>query len=338
MNKNIIRICALMMVFSLISLAFTACGGKQYEQIGETPVPTTQKPDHVIVGDEDVPEYNPLSGEKMDANAIKQYVAVMIDGESEITGLSSPDLIFEGITEGNKPEMMWVYADLSKMPVIGSVAKASHNLVEIAGGMGAVLVHNGATSRGAYAIEQLEMPCIDAEKEFSAFTNSENGVNTNGNLIKSIIESKGYNKIATVISKKPFNVISGKDLDASGNQAGGCKTVKVFYNTEAYQYFEYNEETDKYVNEQGLEVDNVIVMYCNYEAYDGGQDWMLENGGGLWISDGTGKQISWTKNGANNSLSFSNKETGVKLVVNEGTTFVCVIPTANRAMTKITTK
>lgn len=317
----------MIMVFSLISLTLTACGGTQYEQIGETPVPTTQKPDYVILEDEHIKSYNPLSGKEMaEKETADKFVAVMIDGESEINGLSSPDVIFEGLTDGTTPDMMWIYADLSQMTNIGTVGKASHDFVEISSGMGAIIVHNGTTSRGEYAINELEIPTIKVESS------------TQGSVIKAMLESKGYNKLSTDLSKKPFNVLVGKDREASGSLSGSCTSVAVYYTEEAYQAFEYNKETDKYVNEKGLEVDNVIVMYCDFEAFDGGQDWVLSSGEGLWISNGTGEQINWEKNGANNPLLFSSKKTGEKLVVNEGKTFICIVPTANRTLTEITTK
>jgi hypothetical protein len=324
MNKNIIRFCALMMVFSLISLTFTACGGTQYEQTGDIPVPTTEAPEYIVIGDKDVEGYNPLTGEKIDASVLKQYVAIMVDGDASFSELSSPDLIFEGVTEGEKPEMMWVYADLSKAQTIGTVTKASHNLVEIAGGMGAILVHNGTTSRGAIAIDQLKMSNIDAEKS-EGFIKSADGVSTQISLLKSIIKAKGYDSVATDLSKKPFDVRVGKSFKPKGD----CDTIKFFYNETYYQFFEYNEETGKYVNEKGLAVDNILVLYCDYEAYSDGWDWNLTSGDGFLVTNNGGGKIYWEKNGANGSLKINTE-------INEGKTIVCFVPEAKRSQTVAT--
>jgi hypothetical protein len=77
--------------------------------------------------------------------------------------MSTPDVIVEGMVEGGITRMMWLYADVSKMPKIGPTRSARHDFVEIAAGLNAIYAHWGGSGQasGLYAYGALSKYNID---------------------------------------------------------------------------------------------------------------------------------------------------------------------------------
>ena len=121
MKKNLIRIISLIMVFALM-FTFGACkDGNNYEQTGNV---TTTIPDESTTGSNDLPKnVNPLTGKAdLSESAIgARPIAIMVENSPAARpqwGITTPDIVIEGVVEGGITRMMWIYADANKIPAI----------------------------------------------------------------------------------------------------------------------------------------------------------------------------------------------------------------------------
>ena len=89
-----------------------------------------------------------------------------------------------------------------------------------------------------------------------------------------------------------------------------------------------------------VSVSNVIIMYCGVSSLGdakGHQEWNMEvsSGDAVFVSNGYGESITWKKDGKTGALKFYGKD-GKELTVNQGQSFIGVVPEKNRTLTTIT--
>ena len=164
MNKTLVKVISILMVLSVVMLSFAACGGKEdFTKVdGEvsTTETTTEAPKATNI--------NPFTGaaDLSEAAIGARPIAVMVENSPEARpqwGMSTPDVIIEGMVEGGITRMMWLYADVSKMPKVGPTRSARHDFVEIVAGMNAIYAHWGGSGQGnnTYAYAALSKYDID---------------------------------------------------------------------------------------------------------------------------------------------------------------------------------
>lgn len=374
MNRKLIKICSVLMALSLLMLTFAACGGgKEFVQTGDVTKGETEKTTNAsdasttVVGN-----VNPLTGLEISKDALgKRPIAIMVENTPDARpqwGLSTPDIVIEGLVEGGITRMMWVYADVNSVPKVGPVRSARHDYVEIAAGMNAIYAHWGGSKPYAYdTISKLGVDSIDGTtygtnsdyKSGSTSTffkdNSRTNVSTehrgytNGTLLATRISSKKIDTKATGTSWTPFNVIQEGVRYAYGEDSGNCNTVNIVFSSSYTHQFKYNAEQKLYYNYMNgkammdgntntqMAVTNVIIMYCDTKTMDdkGRQDWDLTSGDAVFISHGYGEAIRWEKKSASAPLEFFSKKSGEKLVVNKGQTWIGIVPEKNRTLTDV---
>lgn len=352
MKKNIIKAISIIMALTVAMLTFAACGEKEeFEKADTTTTETTTeapKPTNV----------NPFTGAAdLSESAIgARPVAIMVENSPEARpqwGLSTPDVILEGVVEGGVSRMMWIYADVAKMPKVGPVRSARHDYVEIAQGMNAIYIHWGGSNLAYDKINAIGMKDIDAMKDGVTFKRDSsraaphNGY-TNGELIAKAIANKKLTTQATGTGWTMFKVLEDGTRLPFGDATGGAVEVKVQFSS-GYKYtFKYDKDKNVYTShlngkavKDGLDskevaFSNLIVMYSATKTVDGDghQDWDLASGEALYISQGAGEKITWKKGDANSPLKFYGTD-GKELVVNKGKTWIGVIPTSQKDKTDI---
>ncbi|MBR5321107.1 MAG: DUF3048 domain-containing protein [Clostridia bacterium] len=376
MKKNLMRIISLIMVFALM-FTFGACkDGNNYEQTGDV---STTTPDESTTGSNDLPKnVNPLTGKAdLSESAIgARPIAIMVENSPAARpqwGITTPDIVIEGVVEGGITRMMWIYADAEDIPnKVGPTRSARHDYVEIAKGMNAIFVHWGGSngndfkSKGNFTlayqtISNLGVNNIDGMKYSGTYffrdttrkTSSEHRGCTSGENIIKAISKLGYTTKQTVSGWEPFKVSPEGANNVWGDTSvtGDCSAITVTFSSGYVHTFKYNAETKKYTNylnnkvmtdgNNGKEmaVENVIVMYTPVSSLATGKDhkeWNLEiKGEGFYVSNGVGQKIYWSKNGKSGALEFTSVN-GQELVVNSGQTWIGVVPEANRSLTTVT--
>lgn len=290
----------------------------------------------------------------------KRPVAIMVENSPAARpqwGLSTPDLVIEGVVEGGVTRMMWVYADASKIPdKVGPVRSARHDYVEIAQGMNAVYTHSGGSDIAYDYIKKIGMKDIDGLytegkyffRDNTRKTAIEHRLYTNGKYITKAIADKALPTKANNASWTPFKVIESGTRVSFGDKTGSAYSVTVEFSSGFKHTFKYDKDKNVYYNymntsemkdgnnNKTMAVTNVIVMYCATSTVDsdGHQDWAMTSGKGLYISNGYGEQITWKKASQSAPLKFYGPD-GKELTVNKGKSWIGVVPEANREKTDI---
>ena len=376
MKKNLIKAISVIMALSLMLLTFGACKDEsEYEQSDEvstTEPATTPKDDYAL------PEgVNTLTGKKtLSESAIGgRPIAIMVENTPEARpqwGLTTPDIVIEGVVEGGITRMMWIYADAEDIPEkVGPVRSARHDYVEIAKGMNAIFVHWGGsdaknyTDKGKFTlayetIANLDVDNLDATKSAGAYFFRDNtrsvssehrGCTSSKNIIDGI-KKLGYTTKQTVENWEPFNASEEGATNIWGDTSvtGDCSEISVTFSSGYVHTFKYDAEAKKYTNylngkpmtdgnnSKEMAVENVLVMYTPMTTLNTGkghQEWNMEvRGEGFYVSNGIGQKINWAKVGKTEALKFYSVN-GQELMVTSGQTWIGVVPEANRSLTKV---
>lgn len=361
MNKKVLKICSIIMALSLIALTFAACGKKEYTKTDATTTPGQTEAS--TTGTATPININPLTGlaDLSDSAIGARPVAIMVENSAAARpqwGLSSPDIVLEGVVEGGITRMMWIYADVTKVPKIGPVRSARHDYVEIAQGMDAIYGHWGGSDQGYQTINDLKVNDLDGmsfgNKYFfkdSSRTSrgTEHAGYTNGEYLAKAIAEKGYRTQSKNNTWMPFTVITDGKRAPFGDNSGACSSITVEFSSGFKHTFKYNNTDKLYYNymnsaemkdgnnNQTMAVTNVIVMYCGTKTINsvGVQDWDLTSGDAVYVSYGYGESITWKKESKTAPLKFYGKD-GKELTVNTGKTWIGVVPDTNRTKTTIT--
>lgn len=365
MKKKIIRTISVLLAVVLLISSFAGCQlfGDD-KNSGDSWDEQYDMPDGV----------NPMTGraDLSEESQGSRPVAIMVENSPAARpqwGITTPDLIIEGVVEGGITRMMWVYADAEKIPEkVGPVRSARHDFVEIAAGMNAIYVHIGGSDGSkvnlnlAYqAIENLKVDNIDGTKWFDRYfkrdttrqTAIEHRAYTTKDYIKKATERFGYSTKQTLSKWTPYNVIveDSTELQYDKSVSALCSEIKVTFSG-GYKYtFRYNEEDKRYYNylndkivtdgnnQNKMAVENVIVLYSEVTTLDtkeGHKEWTLEEtrGAGIYISEGVGQRITWIKAGQSAPLTLIGSN-GKKLVVNTGQTWMGIVPKSNSQYTEV---
>ena len=236
MKRSLIRIISVLLAVSLMVCSFAGCNKEKIETPDESTTKSPTEESTSDVGVIETPEnVNPLTGiADLSNEAIgARPIAIMVENSPAARpqwGITTPDIVVEGVAEGGITRMMWIYADANKIPdKVGPVRSARHDFVELASGLNAIFVHWGASDGSKYgltlgyqAIRNLGVNNIDGKKyEGSYFfrdttrkTSIEHRGITTQSAIKNAISKLGYSTKATTSNWKPFDVAVGQNATA----------------------------------------------------------------------------------------------------------------------------
>lgn len=371
MKSKLFRILSLILAVTFIVLSFTSCKGKDYKKTDD-PTVSNEPTEPALPAN-----INPLTGLELSEGASgKRPVAIMVENSPDARpqwGLSTPDIVLEGLVEGGITRMMWIYADVSQVPKIGPVRSARHDYVEIAYGMNAVFVHWGG-SRPAYSLlktlankgyldvdgKVLGTNGNESNKGYYFFKDpthskaTEHCGYTTGEYLAAAIEKRNIDTIQTKSSWTPFTVITnGERVPFGEATAGTCSSITVTFSSAYKHTFKYDAQSGLYKNfmnksemldgntKEQMAVKNVIVMYANVDGYKTTvkddqklREWDLSGGDALYITNGYGEKITWKKGDMDSPLKFYGQD-GKELTINRGQTWIGVIPNGNRELTTV---
>lgn len=366
MKNTIVKIVSIIMALSLVMLTLAACGDDPSYEPDEnqttesTTESTTEAPPANI---------NPLTGraDLSDSAIGARPIAIMVENSPSARpqwGLSTPDVIIEGLVEGGITRMMWVYADAEDIPdKVGPTRSARHDFVEIAAGLNAIYVHWGGSGRTnntlAYgAIKNYDIDNIDGMTYSGTYffrdqtrnVSSEHRGYTTGTSIQKAISKLGYETKAEDNNWMPFKVLLDGQRMPFGDESGNCSSFTFTYSSSYKRTFKYDPETktyDVYMNStlctdgttgETVSVENLIIMLCEVKSLGdskGHQEWNMEvsQGDAKYVSQGYGEAITWKKDGKTGALKFYGKD-GQELTINQGQTWIAVVPEANRGLSE----
>lgn len=290
---------------------------------------------------------NPLTGvaEFDDVNmAYQRPVAIMINNYCELgnysvqkvqTGLAQADIIYETEAEGGITRLLAVYQDISKVEKIGTIRSARYQHVDLAMGHNAIYIHSGVNAYckphlkdlddldiadGTYGGEKLSNGQSSTEHTLYAWTDK-------------LWESIENNFNTTSKSAATWVNFTQDELKLDG---GTATSIAVPFPTQTTR-FTYDEQSglytrvlgssvqSDYFTKESTQVKNVFILMTSMSKYDDNYTRKvdLKSGTGYYITNGTMKEIKWTKGAASNGFKFTDAN-GKELEVAAGNSWVCI--------------
>ena len=353
MNKTFFtKITAAAISLALLVTAFSACGKETPEYETDTAPETSQTAAAAPT--------NPLTGEsdfKVEALG-NRPIAIMVENSPSARpqwGLSTPDVVIEGVVEGGITRMMWLYADVNDIPKVGPTRSARHDYVELAEGLDAIYVHFGGSTYAYNTIKNDKVDDIDGMYDGKYFARdksrnvaSEHTAYTTGEKLYDAINTMKIRTEAKDGYTSPFTFASEKRT----LPGGACSSVLTVFSNSYKHTFKYNAEDGLYYNYMNskemndadgstMAVSNVLILYTDVSnvagSSSGHKDWDLSGGTGVYVSNGTYQNIKWSKGSSSNPTSQLKlmDESGATLQLNTGKMWIGFVPTANSGSTVI---
>lgn len=321
----------------LLTLFLCSCGKNQSSPKVEEPKKEIEKPRVQIVDEE----------------SNTRPIAVMINNISDArkvqSGLSKAYMVYELNAEGGITRYLALFKDIDELKQIGSVRSSRHYYLDYVLENDAIYVHWGWSPQAQEDIKALKINNINGIYDSAYFYRS-NPLNlatehtgfTTMEKIQKAIEKKGYRKttdkgLLLKYSAEEINLEDyGTVTSATKVEIDFSKTIK---NT--YKYNEENKVYTKYVNSklitdyntgEELNIKNVIaykVPYTSIKGDDKGRQ-LVENigeGKGYLFTEGKAIEIKWKKEKRASKTKYY-YENGEELIVNDGQTFIQIVPTS----------
>lgn len=343
---------SILLCVSMAAILFSSCN-KEEEPAAKS-VETTKAS---TVASTNVNPFTGVAG-LSEASIGKRPVAIMVENSPDARpqwGLCTPDIVVEGLVEGGITRMMWVYADVSAVKKIGPTRSARHDYVELAEGLDAIYVHFGGSNYAYDTLKTDKVNDIDGMYDSSAFArdksrnvSSEHTAYTTGSNIITMIGKKGYRTDINDSAKSPFSF----STDKRALTGGTCNSVAVAFSNSYKHTFKYNSSDGLYYNYMNssemkdadgktMSVSNVVILYTNVSpvpsSTKGHVDWDLSSGKGVYVSNGTYENITWSKGSSSNATSALKLKdaSGNELKLNTGNMWLGFVPASNSGSTAI---
>lgn len=335
-------------VFFAALMIFTVGCGKKDETSSNADVTesTTSIPENDETN-EGPTVINPLTGiaEFDDVNmAYRRPVAIMINNYCELgnysvqkvqTGLAKADIIYETEAEGGITRLLAVYQDISKAEKIGTIRSARYQHVDLAMGHNAIYIHSGVN---AYCKPHLkDVDDLDIADGTYGGEKLSNGQSSTEHTLYAwsdkLWESIENNFNTTSKSAASWVNFTQDEIKLDG---GTATSVAVPFPTQTTR-FTYDEQSglytrvlgssvqSDYFTKESTQVKNVFVLMTSMSRYDDNYTRKvdLKSGTGYYITNGTMKEIKWTKGAASNGFKFTDVN-GKELEVSAGNSWVCI--------------
>lgn len=309
-------------------------------------------------------ELNPLTGlYGMDASAKgKRPFAVVVENSPAARpqwGISTPDILVEGLTEGGITRMLLLYSDVNKIPKIGPLRSARHDFVEISQCFDSIFVHCGWS---IYAEEKIKSEGVNNLNGIMGYSPNffyrdssrkskglEHTGYTNGSYISATLAALKYRTDVKQDHAKVFSFYD--ETNVVKPTAGVCNSVDFTFSSSYKHSFKYDSSKGVYLDyfngkpredDTGahLSYKNILVLYTPIKSMGDAKgciDMGLESSNtGYYISANGYEKVTWTKTGsaANSQLVVKNSA-GEKITMNAGTTYIGLVPTSQESATVI---
>lgn len=283
----------------------------------------------------------PLTGVATNDDTNQRAISVMVNNHTQArpqSGLSSADLVYEMLAEGNITRFLAVYqSELPKQ--VGPIRSARNYYIELAKGLNSLYIAHG------YSPEAKQMLN-------SGYIDQLNGIEYDGTLFKRSSERKApHNSYITFENIEKGAKNKGYDLTGApaaftflnedaikGLQGDAVTKASINYGESAYNVqFEYNEQAEKYERysngtqtmdaetDKSVLVDNVLIIETTHQIVDneGRRDIDLQSGGnGYLLQKGKMNKVEW-KNKSGRIVPVLN---GIEVGLVPGKTWINIIP------------
>ncbi len=286
-----------------------------------------------------------------DLNSNARPYAVMIDNVKAARpqyGLSKAYMVYEIIVEGGLTRMMAVFKDVD-VDQIGPVRSSRHYFLDYAMENDAIYVHYGWSPNAQADISSFHINNLNGlenpAKMFwrnSKLHKAPHNAYTSTKNIQAAAEKKGYGQTSDdyMILNYSYDEfdLSTKytETTSSANEVKMVysKSVNTSYNYDAesklYKKFENGVEHKDAATDMQLSAKNILILEgirnYNIDSYGRQNIENVGSGTGYYLTNGQSIKIKWEKE-SRKSKTIYKDENGKILKVNDGNTFVHLIPT-----------
>lgn len=284
----------------------------------------------------------------VDINSKSRPYAVMINNISVArqvqSGLNDAYMVYEIIVEGGITRFLALYKD-AETAKIGSVRSARHYYLDYVLENDAIFVHWGQSGQAKSDIQSLGINNINGLTYEGTYFYRDNPLGISS-------EHTGFTKMEHLnkaVDKLKYRKETDKGLllnysaeSVELKDSKDAKVVTIDYSRQTqnkYVYDEDNKVYNRFVNEKEhkdyvtgnqIAVKNIIVYAVeNYTiAGDKKGRQFLDNigsGDGYFITEGKALKIKWSKKNRESKTEYT-LEDGSKLIVNDGNTFIQIMP------------
>lgn len=287
----------------------------------------------------------------VDLKSKSRPYAVMINNLAEArqvqSGLSEAYMVYEIIVEGGITRFLALYQD-AETAKIGSVRSARHYYLDYVLENDAIFVHWGYSDQAKSDIKTLKINNINGLTYEGVYFYRDNPLKiayehtgfTNMEMLKEATKKLKYRQetdsgLLLSYSADPVNLQKyGNELEATDVTLTYSKYIKNQYKyddeSKLYKRFVNGKEHNDFAASEQLMVKNIIVYEVeNYTiAGDTKGRQFLENigsGEGYFITEGKAIKITWKKDDRSSRTKYF-YENGTELIVNDGNTFIQIMP------------
>lgn len=325
----------------LAALLLGGCTG-QTGTDGDTSSTETAEPTPAA---EPVP--NPLTGLADADYTNRRPVAVALrtlDGAQPQWGLSTADVLVEGVTEGTTASLMAIYANADSISKVGPVGPGRDLLLQLALPLNALPVHIDKNVYASNLLNTLRYQDLDGyhigkaafafdQDRQNAGYREENCWYTTGEMIQNGLATYG----ASLDGPNTPLFVFG-DRPAVAEEARNATNLTIAFSPDDSEQLTYAADTGLYTktnadgspttdadNGQTVAFTNVLVLYASSGIKDDGytRDYDLTGGTGIYLTGGGWEQIQWTKEDATGPLQLTDAS-GQTLVVSPGKSFIAI--------------
>ena len=321
---------------------------------------------------------NPVTGvQDMDpANVGKRIVGISVNNYYEALpqrGVSQADAIYEFETEAGKTRFVALFADVNKVPLIGSLRSARYMSTDICRSLNAVFIHWGGNKYVINYINESNVDHVEGNNCAASFKSADEngqvdlpkntffwrnqdwksrslehtGVSNGTHILEAIehynIDLNGESPLLFNFTKAP-----SKNLE----NAGDCAEINVVF-SQAIQdcNFKYDPTTNLYMKSakgkpqidettgEQIGFTNVVVLYCDIHQKDIQPDLrdatFTDGGEGWYVSNGKIVKITWDQETKDDPFKLY-AEDGSELCVNIGKSYICIVDNDVMDQTTIT--
>lgn len=293
------------------------------------------------------PVANPLTGLADADYTNRRPVAVTLrtlSGAAPQWGLSSADVLVEGVTEGTTASLMALYSNVDSISKAGPVGPGRDLLLQFALPLNALPVHIDKNIYASNLLNTLAYQDLDGyhigkaafafdQDRQNAGYREENCWYTTADLIRAGLEQYG----ASLEGANTPLFLFGERQPVT-EDARNATSLTVTFSPDDSEQLNYAADTGLYVktnadgspttdadNGQQIGFTNVFVLYASSGIKDDGytREYELTGGTGLYLTGGGWEQIHWTKEDATAPLQLTDAD-GAPLVVSPGKSFIAV--------------
>lgn len=340
--KRSIQACGVAVAL-LAALLLSGCNKEKVDISSSTPeTSATAEPTPPA---EPVP--NPLTGADDADYTNRRPVAVTLrtlDGAAPQWGLSTADVLVEGVTEGTTASLMAIFSNADAISKVGPVGPGRDLLLQLALPLNAMPVHIDKNIYASNLLNTLSYQDLDGyhigkaafafdQDRQNAGYREENCWYTTGEMIKNGLNTYGASLDG---ANTPLFVFGEREPVAE--DARNATSLTITFSPSDSEQLTYAADTGLYVktnadgspttdadNGQQVAFTNVFVLYASSGIKDDGytRDYDMTGGTGLYLTGGAWQQIQWTKEDATGPLQLTDAD-GQTLVVSPGKSFIAI--------------